>query len=160
VRQAQEVPASLAAAHRHELCKIVKAVRGLPDDVIHSARADAPSDDRFTAGGPGVAVADRVAQEASLTIEQAEVCAPSIDADAGDPDSPPGAEAQGLQQVVPEAQEVPVQCLSQQDRPIGKAMHLFQVQPPAPQRARNRPPAAGAKVPPRYVCFPRVICGP
>ena len=79
--------------------------------------------------GAAVAVADRVADEISVAVKEAEVYAPGVDGEAGGGFGCVGSAAvdAGLY-FSPEVENVPLQYAVDGQRVVGEAMYLFQLQ--------------------------------
>ena len=74
---------------------------------------------------PGIPIADRVAQQISFFVNQAEVYSPSIDTDSFDTVSFLCSEFQSGFHILEQGRKIPVNMISEFDLPVGKAVDFF-----------------------------------
>ena len=93
-----------------------------------------------------IAVAVRRAEQPAVGVEERHVHAPGIDADGMDGKAGFGRLFHALADLAEKRFQVPVQMAAVFDDPVREAVHLFELQPPAGQRAEHRPAAGRAEV--------------
>ena len=113
-------------------------------------KAPAPTRAATTAvlcAGPPVPVVERVAEQIPGPVEQPEIVAPRVDADARDRFATTGdGGGDPLGQVREQRERVPVQALGQRHRPVDEPVRLGDRQPVVTQRAAQHATTLGAEV--------------
>ena len=94
---------------------------------------------------PRVAVVDRVREQRAARVEQAEVDAPTVDADRGNGSRGAGL-AQARQHVAEDPQRVPVQRAANPDRHVGEAVGVLQGEPATGEGAHDDTAALSSEV--------------
>ena len=93
-----------------------------------------------------VAVVERQPEEGAVAVEQPEVDAPGIDADALDSGSPAGGDRQRVEDLAEEARRVPVETVREGNRLVGEAMDLVEGDPLAVEAGEEGAARLGAEV--------------
>ena len=117
-----------------------------------SSPAPTRAGDQLRAGpGAPVPVVPRVAEQPPVPVQQAEVVAPRVDADAGDGSAGAGdGRGDPRRQLRVQREDVPVQPVGQRHRPVGEPVHLGDRQPAVAQRPRSTRPLSAPRSTARY----------
>ena len=148
VREQQQVLGGLQRGgplRRHQLVERGERQVLQPGRRVEPRRVDGRGDLGRHTVGAGVAVGVGIAQQGPVTVEQAVVDGPGVDADAvqrsglGDP-------ADAAQHLAVDAEHVPEQAVAHAHTAVGEAVHLLQVQRAGADRAGHDPAAGRAQV--------------
>ena len=94
-----------------------------------------------------VAVVAGIIEQQPVTAEQCAIDAPGIDADAVEREfALAGGDGDAVLNLVPQAQDVPVECALHADRRIGKPVEFLHGKPAAGKAAQQRAPTLGAEI--------------
>ena len=137
----------LRAGERGQLVERVER-QELDAGPLVEARLAGPLVDEVGAGRvAGVAVVPRIGDEHAVAVEQPEVDAPRVDADArGRLRLAPGGGAQPVEDLAVQPQDVPVEAVGQPDRLVGEAVDLVETQLPRAHPADDDPAARRADI--------------
>ena len=89
---------------------------------------------------PAVAIMERIGDQGALPVEEAKVYPPGVDADAGQVwRMLPHSQGDGLLDLTPQAQDVPMQAIWQAHRFVGKAVNFGKLDPISIELAQQSP---------------------
>ena len=146
-RSAWRSSGSSGADHREQL---VQRVDGHELDAGGARRSRRAARSRRRRSGmpvrPRVAVVDRVREQPAAVVEQPEVHAPGVHADARRPGPPAPARRRPAIDVAEQAQEVPVERARERHRDVGEAVDVLEGQAAAVEGADDGPAALGAEI--------------
>lgn len=135
-----------ALAGRRQLEDRVEGQMLQPGDPVQLLRADVVPDPACDVLRPAVAVVVGDPEQGAVRVEQPVVDGPAVDADRRDAVTGPGRQAQAVQALPEQGEDVPVQSGGQSDGGVGEAVHLVEDEVVRAHPAEDDAAAGGAEV--------------